>query len=157
MRLKKQYEKPLRPWERVRIDSEKKLKQSYGLRRKKEIWKAESILRNYRKLARSLAAKRDKDKEKILIDKLIKMGLLNPNAGLDNVLGLNVENILERRLQTIVLRRGLAKTPKQSRQMIVHGHIAVDGRRVRWPGMIVPASEDSKVSLSKTGVKLEKS
>lgn len=157
MRLKKQYEKPLRPWDRVRIENEKNLKQAYGLRRKKEIWKAESILRNYRKLARNLAAKRDKEKEKILVDKLVKIGLLNPDASLDNVLGLTVEKILERRLQTLVLRKGIASTAMQSRQMIVHGHISVDGRRVRWPGMIVSASEEGKISLSKPGEKVEKS
>ena len=69
-RQQKKYEKPLRPWDKGRIETEKKLKQDYGLRRKKEIWRAESILRNYRRLARNLAAKRDKPKEKILLDKL---------------------------------------------------------------------------------------
>jgi small subunit ribosomal protein S4 len=146
-RQKKKFDKPLRPWDRTRIESEKKLKKDYGLRRKKEIWRAESILRNYRRLARGLAAKRDKDKEKILLDKLVKMGLINPNASLDNVLALNVETILERRLQTLVFRRGLAHSISQARQFIIHGHIALDKKRVKWPSLIVPLSEDGKISF----------
>lgn len=146
-RQKKKFEKPLRPWDRGRIEAEKKLKKDYGLRRKKEIWRAESILRNYRRLARNLAAKKDKDKEKILLDKLVKIGLINPNASLDNVLALNVETILERRLQTLVFRRGLAHSINQSRQFITHGHIALDKKRVKWPSLIVPLSEDGKISF----------
>jgi small subunit ribosomal protein S4 len=146
-RQKKKYEKPLRPWDKVGIETEKKLKQDYGLRRKKEIWRAESILRNYRRLARNLAAKRDKEKEKILLDKLVKIGLIKPDASLDNALALTIENILERRLQTLVFRRGLAHSAKQARQLIVHGHIALDGRRVRWPSVLVPLSEEGKISF----------
>jgi len=155
-RQKKKYEKPLRPWDRTRIEAEKKLKQNYGLRRKKEIWRAQSILRNYRRQARNLAAKKDKEKEKILIDKLVKIGLLNTGADLDDVLALNVENLLERRLQTLTFKKGIAKTPKQARQLIVHGHVTFDGKRVRWPGAIVPISEEGKISFyGKIGVKNE--
>lgn len=155
-RQKKKYEKPLRSWDKARIDAEKKLKQDFGLRRKKEIWRAESILRNYRRLARNLAAaKKDKEKEKILLDKLVKMGLIKPEASLDNVLALSVENILERRLQTLVFRKGLAHSAKQARQYIVHGHIALDGRRVRWPSILVPLSEEGKLSFyEKSKIKL---
>jgi small subunit ribosomal protein S4 len=146
-RQHKKFTRPLRPWSRSNIEAEKKIKQDYGLRRKKEIWRAESILRNYRRIARSLAAKRDKEKEKILLDKLSKMGLIKSESSLDNVLVLNVENILERRLQTLVFKRGLAHTLKQARQMIVHGHVALDGRRTRWPSVLVPLSEEGKISL----------
>jgi len=144
---KKKFEKPFRSWDRVRIESEKKLMQNYGLRRKKEIWRSESILRNYRRLARNLAAKKNKGKEKILLDKLVKTGLLNPNASLDNVLALTIENILDRRLQTLVFKRGLANSAKQARQYIIHGHIALEGKRTRWPSMLVPISEESKISF----------
>ena len=158
---RKKFEKPLRPWDKARIEEERKITQDYGLRRKKEIWKTESILRNYRRIARNLAARRDKEKEKILLDKLFRMGLINKGDDLDDVLALTIEKLLERRLQTLVLKKGLAQTPKQARQFIVHGHIAVDGRRVRWPSTIIPLSEESKISLydkSKIkGVKIEKS
>ena len=153
----KKYEKPLRPWDRTRLEAEKKIKQNYGLRRKKEIWRAESILRNYRRQARNLAAKKDKEKEKVLIDKLVKIGLLNPTADLDDVLALTVEKLLERRLQTLTFKKGIARTAKQARQLIVHGHVAIDGRRVRWPGTIVPISEESKIKFygKEVGVKNE--
>lgn len=157
---KKKYEKPLRPWDKTRIEEERKILQNYGLRRKREIWRAESILRNYRRLARNLAAKRDKEKEKILLDKLFRMGLIKKDANLDDILALTIENILERRLQTLVFKKGLANTSRQARQFIVHGHVAVDGRRSKWPSMIVLISEEKKISFygkSKIkGVKIEK-
>jgi small subunit ribosomal protein S4 len=146
-RQKKKYEKPLRPWSKAGIEIEKKLKRDYGLRRKKEIWRAESILRNYRRIARSLAAKRDKEKEKILLEKLINLGLIKPESSLDNVLALNIENILERRLQTLVFRKGLAHSIKQARQYIIHGHIALDGRRSRWPSTLIPLPDEGKISF----------
>ena len=158
---RKKFEKPLRPWDKTRLGEERKISQDYGLRRKKEIWRIESILRNYRRIARQLAASGNKENEKILLEKVFKMGLINKGDGLDDVLALTTENLLERRLQTLVFKKGLATTPKQARQFIVHGHVAVDGRKVRWPSMIVPLAEESKISLydkSKIkGVKVEKS
>jgi small subunit ribosomal protein S4 len=157
---RKKFEKPLKPWDKTRIEEERKITQDYGLRRKKEIWKIESLLRNYRRIARDLAARSNKEKEKILLDKLFRMGLINKDDDLDDVLALTNEKLLERRLQTLVFKRGLAHTPKQARQFIVHGHIAVDGRKVRWPSMIIPLSEENKISFydkSKVkGVKIEK-
>jgi len=157
---RKKFEKPLRPWDKTRIEEERKIEQDYGLRRKKEIWRIESILRNYRRIARNLAATTDKEKEKILLDKLFKMGLVSKGDDLDDVLALTTEKLLERRLQTLVFKRGLASTPKQARQFIVHGHIAVDGRKVRWPSMLVPLAEENSISFyekSKVkGVKIEK-
>jgi small subunit ribosomal protein S4 len=146
-RQKSKYETPKRPWDKANLEAEKKIKQEYGLRRKKELWREESILRNYRRLARNLAASRDLDKEKILIDKLVKIGLLHPSADLDDVLALRTESILERRLQTLVFKKGLATTVKQARQLIVHGHIAVDGRKSKWPGMIVQVADDGKIGF----------
>ena len=154
---KKKFEKPLRPWDKTRIEEERKITQNYGLRRKREIWKTESILRNYRRIARNLAAKRDKEKEKILLDKLFKIGLITKDADLDDVLALTIEKLLDRRLQTLVFKKGLASTPKQARQFIVHGYIAVDGRRIKWPSMIISTSEENKISLyGKSKIKGEK-
>ena len=160
-RQKKKFEKPLRPWDRVRIESDKKIIKDYGLRRKKEIWRAENIIRNYRRLARNLAARRDKEKEKILLDKIFRMGLISKDASLDNVLALTVEKILERRLQTFVFKKGLASTLRQARQFIVHGHITLDGRRIKWPSVLIQTDEENKIGLHgkskiNTGVKVEK-
>ncbi len=144
---KSKFERPRRPWDKVRIEEEKKIMQNYGLRRKKEIWREESILRNYRRLARSLAAVRDKEKEKILLGKLFRMGMISKEAGLDDVLVLTVENILDRRFQTIVFKKGLAKNLKQARQYIVHGHIAFEGRRIKWPSMLIPLGGEEKIGF----------
>jgi len=146
-RQKRKFERPKRPWDKARIEEERKLMQNYGLRRKKEIWRVESLLRNYRRLARGLAAKRDKEKEKILLDKLFRTGLVNKDANLDDVLALTVENVLDRRLQTLVFKKGLAQTIRQARQHVVHGHVAFDGRRVRWPSMLIPLGGEKKISF----------
>lgn len=143
----KKYEKPLKPWDKTRIEEEAKLLQNYGLRRKREIWKIQSLLRNYRRIARGLAARRNKEKEKILLDKLFKIGLIGKDADLDDVLALTIEKLLDRRLQTLVFKKGMCTTMRQARQYIVHGHVAVDGRKVRWPSMIIPLSEESKISF----------
>ncbi|MCD6226301.1 MAG: 30S ribosomal protein S4 [Candidatus Aenigmarchaeota archaeon] len=144
-KLKKQIKRPKRPWDKERIENEKKILKKYGLRRKREIWKAESILREYRRRARELAAKKDKEGEKILIEKLNRLGLLEKNAGLDDVLSLTLENILDRRLQTIVFKKGLANTPKQARQFIVHGHIAVEGKRDIFPSHLIEKDIEDKI------------
>ena len=144
---RKKYERPKRPWDKERIESEKKLRQSYGLRRKNEIWRAESILRNYRRLARQLAANRSPENESILIGKLHSLGLIQKESGLDDILALQVESLLDRRLQTIVFRKGLANTMKQARQYIVHGHIALSGRRNTWPSTIVKIDDEAGVAF----------
>jgi small subunit ribosomal protein S4 len=144
---KSKFERPRRPWDKVRIEEERKLMQNYGLRRKKEIWRSESILRDYRRLARNLAASRDKEKEKILLDKLFSMGMVSKDASVDDVLGLKLENLLDRRFQTVIFKKGLANSVKQARQYIVHGHVAFEGRRIRWPSMLVPLGGEDKITL----------
>jgi len=74
------------------------------------------------------------------------MGFLSKNASLDDVLSLTIENILDRRLQTIVLKKNLANTSKQARQLITHGHIAVGNRRTVYPSFIVPTELENKIS-----------
>jgi len=146
-KLKKKLKRPKRPWDKERIEEEKELLKKYGLRRKREIWKAKEILRKFRRRARRLIAEKDKEKERILIEKLYNMGLLEKNATLDDVLGLTVENILDRRLQTLVYKLGLAKTPKQARQFIVHGHIAFEGRRCVYPSLLVPRGKEKEIGF----------
>ncbi len=146
-KTKKKFKKPRRPWDKERMKEESTLMKTYGLRRKREIWKTESILRSFRGRARDLAAKKDKVQERVLLEKLNKMGLLGKNASLDDVLGLSLENILERRLQTLTLRKNLANTPKHARQLITHGHIAVDSRRIVYPGFLVPSDLENKISV----------
>ncbi|RLJ07213.1 MAG: 30S ribosomal protein S4 [Candidatus Aenigmatarchaeota archaeon] len=145
-RIRKTFSRPKRRWDKKAIEEERKLMKEYGLRRKKELWKAKEILRRFRQRARELIAVKDKEKEKALLEKLVKLGLLKPGQGLDDILALTVKDILERRLQTRVFRKGLANTPKQARQFIVHGHIYVDGRRTNIPSYLVPISEEEKIT-----------
>lgn len=146
-RWKKKYERPLKPYDKQRIEREKLLLKNYGLRRKHEIWRAESILRNFRRLARQLAAKRDKKQEEVLLTKVHTLGLVTKDATLDNVLALTTENVLDRRLQTLIFKKGLAHTLKQARQFIVHGHVAIDGRRARFPSILLNVEEEKKIKF----------
>jgi len=156
-KIKKKLKKPRAPWDKERINKENELMKAYGLRRKREIWKAESSLRSFRGRARDLAAKKDKDQEKVLLEKLHKMGLLGKDASLDDVLGLTVEKILDRRLQTFVFKSKLANTPKQARQLITHGHITVDGRRIVYPSFIIARDLEKKISMySRSSIKIKK-
>ena len=148
-RRRKSYEKPRRPFDR--LDEERKIMKKFGLRRKRELWKAETILREFRRRARELASKREigekyKKEEEKLLKKLNKIGL--SVKSLDDVLKLTVEDILSRRLQTIVFEKGFANTPKHARQLIVHGHILIEGRRVQFPSFLVPAELEDKITLN---------
>jgi small subunit ribosomal protein S4 len=101
-------------------------------------------------MARDSAAKKDKDMEKILINKTMRLGLLKEGTGLDNVLGLNLTSILERRLQTIIFRKGFANSMRQSRQLIVHGHVIINGRKTVYPSYMVSKDEENNIVLNVT-------
>jgi small subunit ribosomal protein S4 len=100
-------------------------------------------------MAREIAATHDKEKERILINKVVRLGLLKEGATLDDVLGLTVENLLERRLQTILKNKGLANTIKHARQLITHGHVKINGRKVTYPSYIVPINEEDSIVVDK--------
>ncbi|MFZ3077559.1 MAG: 30S ribosomal protein S4 [Candidatus Aenigmatarchaeota archaeon] len=146
-RITPKFEKPHKPWDRTRLESEREILSAYGLRRKQEIWKVESILRVFRKTARELEAKKDKAREETFLNRIRKLGLVSNSAVLDDVLALEAGSILDRRLQTIVFRKGLASTLKQARQYIVHGHVTVDGRKSSWPSLIVDAEKEKTVAF----------
>ncbi|HDI74776.1 MAG: 30S ribosomal protein S4 [Thermoprotei archaeon] len=150
-RPKKKWEGPFHPWRKDILLQELELVGKYGLRNKRELWIAKTILRRIRANARHLLALPEEERkahEKELINRLYKMGLLpSPDATLDDVLNLTVENILDRRLQTIVYRKGLAKSLYQARQFIVHGHIVIGDRRVRSPGHLVSIEEEKLIGF----------
>jgi len=147
-RQRKKYLRPSHPWEKERMDAEDKLLRQYGLRRKEEIWRTQTLLRNFRRQARHLLAASGPQAElesKQLLVRLRRLGLVSEGATLDDVLGLNIENLLERRLQTLIHRKGLAKTPQQARQLVLHGHIAIAGKQVSVPSYLVPLEEEGAI------------
>ena len=125
---------------------------SYGLKNKKEIWRADTKVREMRRQARKLTAKASEtqaQKEKVLLlAKLNRLGMLEQDSALEDVLRMNPENILDRRLQTQVYLQGLSSTVKQARQLIVHGHISVDGAVTRVPGMTVTRLQEKSLTYS---------
>jgi small subunit ribosomal protein S4 len=152
---RKQYDTPSHPWRGERIKAETETCKLYGLKNKKELWKAQAVLRNFRNQSKLLQARVRLNDEQarleasLLLKKCARMGIL-PMEGstLDDVLGLNQETILERRLQTLVLKKGLAATANQARQFIVHGHVSIDGRKVTIPGYQVKRDEEEKISYN---------
>lgn len=141
---RKKYDKPFRPWDKARLDVEKRLLKEYGLRRKHELWRAEAVLRNFRRRARDLLGSADEKKEKELIAKLQKLGI--KCSTLDEVLGISINDVLSRRLQTIVHKKGMANSIWHARQMIVHGHIAISGRKIKYPSYLVPVSAEPDIN-----------
>jgi small subunit ribosomal protein S4 len=117
---------------------------TYGLRNKRELWKTETELSRIRKQARHLLAQPIEeriDDEALLLKALSHRGIISEAATLDDVLGLTVENLLDRYLQTVVKHKGLAPTIQMARQMVVHGHIKVKSRVVTIPGYLVTNDE----------------
>ena len=150
----KHYDTPSHPWQKVRIEEESGLIHQYGLKNKREIWRANTKVREMRRQARKLTANSSDDqaqKEKnLLLAKLNRLGMLEQNSGLEDVLRMTPENVLDRRLQTQVYLQGLSSTVKQARQLIVHGHISIDGAVVRVPGILVTKLQEKNISYSPT-------
>jgi len=148
---RKKFDTPRFRWRKDILQEELKLLGQYGLRNKHELWRHKTILSKTRGIARSLISKTPEEREKMeneLLTKLKKVGILQETAVLDNVLDLTIEDILERRLQTIVFRKGLARTIFQSRQLITHGHVTIDNRRITVPGYMVAKVDEPKVIYS---------
>jgi len=146
---RKKYERPNHPWRMERITEENELCKKYGLKNKREIWIAKSKIRRIRRQARNLLGSSGEEVEKEkkqLLDMLRRIGIEKVKT-LDDVLELSVEDFLERRLQTIVFKRGLANTPRQARQFIVHGHVVVGDNVVNVPSYIVKSGEEDKIRL----------
>ncbi|NKE36035.1 30S ribosomal protein S4 [Natronococcus sp. JC468] len=148
----KQYETPNHPYQGERIADEHSLVERYGLSNKEELWRAQSQLRSYRREARELLGQAQDDETVVrrseeFLGRLKRVGVLDEADELGDVLSLEVEDVLERRLQTVVYRKGLANTTQQARQFIVHGHIVVDGQRHRVPSYVVDVDEEDLVDF----------
>lgn len=152
-RKHKIYSRPKRPFEKQRIEEENKVKEDFGLKNKREIWKAEARIKEMREKAKVLISAAP-EKQKSLFEQLKKIGL--KVESIPDVLSLTKEDYLKRRLQTVVVKKRLAKTPKEARQLITHKKVLINGRVVSVPSFIVPVSLEDKIELKPKKVKAKK-
>ena len=152
---------PTHPWKQARIDEEHALKEKYGLKKvggMKEIWREKSSLRRHRNQAMKLIGRVDTSeghfaREKTdLVNSLCRQGLLVDGASIDDVLQINVEHMLSRRLQSVVYYKGLAPSMRAARNMIVHGHISIGEQKMTVPGYHIRKIEEEELNYSSNSV-----
>jgi small subunit ribosomal protein S4 len=147
---KKTFHRPRRIWTSDQLNAELYIIGSYGLRNKRELWKAQSEVARFRNQSRALLALPSEvrsEKETQLLGFLNRLGLVSESATLDDVLNLKIEDLLERRLQTIVMKKGGTKSPHQARQVVIHGHVSLGDRFVNVPGYLVRREEEASILL----------
>jgi small subunit ribosomal protein S4 len=141
---------PAHPWQKERIEEEKVVMREYALKNKSELWRLTTKVKDFTQQAKKLIAatgvQADRDKEQ-LFSRLQRMGLVQPGSKLDDILGLNLKSILDRRLQSVVFRKGLARSMKQARQFITHQHITVAGKIVSSPNYIVLMADEPSIAI----------
>jgi len=145
------WRKPKRPLNYELLEQELKTVGTFGLRTKRELWKTNTELSRIRHQARSLLALRQEvrdEKEPILMKSLARIGLVSSDATLDDVLNLNVDDLLSRRLQTIVSKKMGFKTPYQARQAVIHGHIMIGDRKIDIPSYTVRVGEEDNIHFT---------
>jgi len=147
---RKSYSTPSHPWRKERIDEEKKITEDYALSNKKEIWKADAVLKKFFRQAKKLInldSKQAESERKQLLDGIVSLRLLDATAKVEDVLSLDLRAVLDRRLQTIVFKKGLARSIKQARQFVVHRHITVDGKILGSPSYLVRIADEDKIAF----------
>ncbi len=149
-KLKKKYSGPRHPWTKTVLDEERIIKKEYGLGNKRELFKVDSFLKKYKDLAKKLIASTTEQSEKEevqVLDKMQRLGLLPMGSKLDDVLGLELKDALERRLQSVVFRKGLARSMKQARQFITHRHVTINDKEITAPSYIVSLEEENHLGF----------
>merc|ERR1739844_862763 len=133
---------------------ELKLIGEYGLRNKKEVWRVKYSLAKIRSAARDLLTLEEKDPRRLfegnaLLRRLVRTGVLpDDKMKLDYVLGLKVDDFLERRLQTQVFKLGLAKSIHHARVLIKQRHIRVRKQVVNVPSYVVRLDSQKHIFFS---------
>jgi small subunit ribosomal protein S4 len=148
---RKKYETPRFPWRIDILQAELRLLGQYGLRNKRELWRHKTMVSKFRGIARSILGMPEKEGETLktqLLGRLCRLGILPETAALDDVLDLSIEDILERRLQSLVFQKHLAGSIHQARQFITHGHIAINERKVTSPSYLVFREEEAQMSYA---------
>src|SRR3989344_4463639 len=123
-KLKKKYNTPIHPWNKNAIEQERILTKEYGLTNKKEIYIATSFLKKY--------------------------GFLQVGSSLDQILGLETKDVMERRLQSLLFRRGFARSMKQARQFVTHRHVIIGKKQITSPSYMLTLEEESSLTFKPT-------
>lgn len=144
-KAKKSYSKPKVRWQKSRIDEEIQLTRDFGFKNKKEIWKMDGMLRKIKGQAKKLSAlstEQSKKETDQLFARLQKYGLLAGEPSYDTVLSLNIRDLISRRLQTVLVDRKLARTSKQARQFVIHGHVMIGDKKITSPSHMVTVADE---------------
>ena len=147
----KLYSTPKRPWDFANLEAELKLVGAYGLRNKRELWCHKTELSTLRRRAREMVSMGVAEREQVeaeLLGRLHRLGLIPERGNLDDILGLNVQDLMERRLQTVLFRKGMAKSFFQARQLITHGHITIGGRKAKAPSYMVSTVDEESLDYA---------
>ena len=149
----KLYSTPKRPYDFANLEAELKLVGAYGLRNKRELWRHRTEMSTLRRRAREMVSMEVAEREQMeaeLIARLHRLGLIPEKGNLDDILSLNVQDLMERRLQTVLFRKGMAKSFFQSRQLITHGHVSIGGRKMKAPSYMVTRSDEESLDYSES-------
>ncbi len=150
-KIRKKYDTPSHPWIKSRIDDEKRIARAFGTKNKKEIWKLDTVLKNFKKQAKHLIAldsKQSKIETEHLFRRMGELGLIQGEVTFDAILGLVIDDLMARRLQTVVFKKGLAHSVGQARQFIVHEHILVDDKKITSPAYLVSVHEEATLGFA---------
>ena len=149
-KLRKKYSTPVHPWKKTAIDAGRIIRKEYGLRNRKEILIATSFLKKYKDIAKRLIADNTAQGErekKQMLDKLQGLGLLSSGIELEHVLSLELKDILERRVQSLLFRKGLARSMNQARQFIVHRHVVTGNKCITFPSYLMTVVEENQLGF----------
>lgn len=150
-RIRKKYDTPSHPWIKSRIDDEKRLSKEFGTKNKKELWKMETILKKFKSQAKKLIALKTYQaavEREHLFRRVKELGLVQGDVTYDAILSLSNDDVLARRLQSIVVKKELARSPKQARQFITHEHILVGDKVITSPSYLVTVAEEATVGFA---------
>tara|TARA_Y100000310_G_C20686881_1_gene819587 strand:- start:2800 stop:3366 length:567 start_codon:yes stop_codon:yes gene_type:complete len=145
LKKRRKYSRPKKLYDKTRIEEENSLIKIYGLKNKEEIWKADAAIGRLRNRAKNLITASQEEQEK-LFNRLKNMGFKVEK--ISDILGLDKEDWLKRRLQSVLVKKGFAK-PREARQLIVHKHVAINSNIINVPGYIVKVDEEEKIKVFK--------
>jgi len=149
---------PRKPFDKDRLINELRVVGAYGLRCKRECWRVQLALAKIRKAARTLMTLDESDPRRLfegdaLLRRMVRLGVLKENERkLDYILGLTLNQFMERRLQTLVAEKKLANSVHHARVLIRQRHIAVGKQMVNIPSFMVRVSSEQHIQMAPTSV-----